>query len=150
MPPKRPCTPRAAPRCRPAGTARPATTSPITNQTATRSTCKPGAQRARRLPAAAVVEPAAAVVEPATVVVAAAAVVPAIAIVLAVVVVAPVVVPVTVVVPVAVVVPIAAEEPVATEQVAQRFGRQDAAADAEGDLSCPGQEALAAGPLPAG
>ena len=47
-------------------------------------------------------------------------------------------------IPVAVIVPVATEEPVAAEQVAQRFGRQDAAADAEGDLACPGQEALAA------
>src|ERR1700756_2403782 len=45
---------------------------------------------------------------------------------------------------------VAAEEPVAAEQVAQRLGRQDAAADAEGDLACPGQETLAARSLPAG
>ena len=42
------------------------------------------------------------------------------------------------------IVSVAAKEPVAAEEVAQRFGRQDAAADAEGDLACPGQEALAA------
>src|SRR5690349_17815728 len=49
--------------------------------------------------------------------------------------------------PVVVVVPVAAEQAVAAEQVAQRLGRQDAAADAEGDLAGPGQEASAARPL---
>ena len=47
------------------------------------------------------------------------------------------------------VVSVAAEEPAAAEQVAQRFGGQDAAADAEGDLACPGKETLAARSLPA-
>src|SRR6185437_8481215 len=65
------------------------------------------------------------------------------AVILAVVVVAPVVALA------AAVVTVVAEERAACEQVAQRFGRQDAAADAEGDLACAGQEALASG-LPAG
>jgi len=50
----------------------------------------------------------------------------------------------------AVAVTVVAEERAACEQVAQRFGRQDAAADAEGDLACACQEALASGLLPAG
>jgi hypothetical protein len=100
----------------------------------------------------------AAAVESATVVESATIVVPATIVVLAAVVLAVVVlafliltaVVVALVVFVLAIVSIAAEEPVAAEQVAQRFGRQDAAADAEGDLACPGQEALAARSLPAG
>src|SRR5690349_18402372 len=49
--------------------------------------------------------------------------------------------------PVVVIVPVAAEQAAAAEQVAQRLGRQDAAADAQGDLPGPGQEAPAARPL---
>ena len=101
-------------------------------------------------------------VESASVVESAAIVVPAIAVVLAAVVLAAVVLAVVVLaflilaaVVVALVVfafavVVAAEEPVAAEQVAQRLGRQDAAADAEGDLACPGQETLAARSLPTG
>ena len=104
----------------------------------------------RVLPAAAV--ESAPVIESSTIVV------PAIAVVLAAVVLAVVVlafliltaVVVALVVFVLAVVSVAAEEPAAAEQVAQRFGRQDAAADAEGDLACPGQESLAARSLPAG
>ena len=101
-------------------------------------------------------------VESASVVESAASVVPAIAVVLAAVVLATVVLAVVVLaflilaavvvalVVFALAVVVAAEEPVAAEQVAQRLGRQDAAADAEGDLACPGQETLAARSLPAG
>src|SRR5690242_10074092 len=97
-------------------------------------------------------------VEAAPVVEAAAIVVPVIAVVLAAVVLAAVVLAFLVLAAVVValvvfafaVVVAAAEEPVAAEQVAQRLGRQNAAADAEGDLACPGQETLAARSLPAG
>src|SRR6185312_14186248 len=101
-------------------------------------------------------------VESASVVKSAAIVVPAIAVVLAAAVLAAVVLAVVVLaflilaavvvalVVFALAVVVAAEEPVAAEQVAQRLGRQDAAADAEGDLACPGQETLAARSLPAG
>jgi hypothetical protein len=47
----------------------------------------------------------------------------------------------------AAVVLVTAEQAAAAEQVAQRLGGQDAAADAEGDLARPGQEAPAARPL---
>ena len=96
-------------------------------------------------------------VESASVVESAAIVVPAIAVVLAAVVLAAVVLAFLILAAVvvalivfALAVVVAAEEPVAAEQVAQRLGRQDAAADAEGDLACPGQETLAARSLPAG
>src|SRR5437763_841038 len=95
----------------------------------------------------------ASVVESATVIESATVVVPAIAVGLAAVVLAVLVlaflilaavVVALVVFAIAVVVPVAAEEPVAAEQVAQRFGRQNAATDTEGDLARPGQETLAA------
>src|SRR6478752_6959582 len=94
---------------------------------------------------------------PAPAVKSASVVVPAIAVVLAAVVLAVVVLAflilaavVVALVVFALAVVVSAEEPVAAEQVAQRLGRQDAAADAEGDLACPGQETLAARSLPAG
>src|SRR6185437_10036684 len=96
-------------------------------------------------------------VESAPVVEAATIVVPAIAVVLAAVVLAAVVLAFLILAAVVVAlvvfafaVVVAAEEPVAAEQVAQRFGRQNAAADAEGDLACPRQETLATRSLPAG
>ena len=86
-------------------------------------------------------------VESAPVVESAAIVVPAIAVVLAAVVLAVVVLAflilaavVVALVVLALAVVVAAKEPVAAEQVAQRFGRQDAAADAEGDLACPARK----------
>src|SRR6185436_9958624 len=101
-------------------------------------------------------------VESASVVKSAAIVVPAIAVVLAALVLATVVLAVVVLaflilaflilaaVVVALVVFALAVVVAADEQVAQRLGRQDPAADAEGDLACPGQETLAARSLPAG
>jgi hypothetical protein len=107
------------------------------------------ARTGRVLPAPAV--ESAPVVESATIVVPAIAVVLA-AVVLTVVVLAFLILAAVVValVVLALAVVVAAEEPVAAENVAQRFGRQNAAADAESDLARPRQETLATRSLPAG